>query len=44
MISDDFEEKISAIFSWYDSEMRQAIITALKFTEKELKGFKQFNK
>lgn len=44
VISDDFEEKISAIFSWYDSEMRQAITTALHFTEKELKGFKQFNK
>lgn len=44
VISDDFEEKISAIFSWYDSEMQQAIITALHFTEKELKGFKQSSK
>jgi len=40
VISDDFEEKISAIFDWYNPEMRQAITQALHFNEKELKAFK----
>ncbi|MCG2608453.1 glycerol-3-phosphate 1-O-acyltransferase PlsB [Acinetobacter sp. SM34] len=44
IISDDFEEKISAIFNWYNPETRQAIIEALQFNEKELKGFKQAKK
>lgn len=41
VMSDDFEEKISAIFNWYDLDTRQAIIEALHFNEKELKQFKQ---
>ncbi len=44
VISDDFEEKISAIFDWYNPEMRQAITQALHFNEKELKGFKTTHK
>jgi glycerol-3-phosphate O-acyltransferase len=44
IISDDFEEKISAIFNWYNPEIQQAIIEALQFNEKELKGFKQAKK
>ncbi|OTG61948.1 glycerol-3-phosphate 1-O-acyltransferase [Acinetobacter sp. ANC 3903] len=44
IISDDFEEKISAIFNWYNPETQQAIIEALQFNEKELKGFKQSKK
>ncbi|CAB1221755.1 glycerol-3-phosphate 1-O-acyltransferase PlsB [Acinetobacter bouvetii] len=44
VISDDFEEKISAIFNWYNPEIRQAITEASHFNEKELKGFKQSNK
>lgn len=44
VISDDFEEKMSAIFNWYDPETRQAITEAVHFNEKELKGFKQSHK
>ncbi|MGE8561719.1 MAG: glycerol-3-phosphate 1-O-acyltransferase PlsB, partial [Acinetobacter sp.] len=44
VLNEDFEEKISAIFNWYDPETRQAIIEALYFNEKELKGFKQVSK
>lgn len=40
VISDDFEEKMSAIFNWYNPETRQAITEAVHFNEKELKGFK----
>ena len=41
VLSDDFEEKMSAIFNWYDLDTRQAIIETLHFNEKELKQFKQ---
>ena len=41
VLSDHFEEKMSAIFNWYDLDTRQAIIEALHFNEKELKQFKQ---
>ena len=44
VISDDFEEKMSAIFNWYNPETRQAITEAVHFNEKELKGFKQTHK
>ncbi len=40
----DFEEKMSAIFNWYDPDNRQAIIETLHFNEKELKEFKQTSK
>ena len=44
VLSDHFEEKMSAIFNWYDPDNRQAIIETLHFNEKELKEFKQTSK
>ena len=44
VIHTDFEEKMSAIFNWYDPETHQAIIQTLNFNEKELKQFKQSTK
>ena len=44
VISDDFEEKMSAIFNWYDPETRQAITEAIHFNEKEFTESKEDEK
>lgn len=44
VINDAFEEKMSAIFNWYNPETCQAITEAVHFNEKELKGFKPGHK